>query len=119
MCGHRPEAISTYRMSLPGPGTYTPTITKRKAPAYKIGTEPKVSSQLESKIIPGPGSYNPKSILKGTTPGWKYFRHLIIELDQENVLRFQGIPQVQDPDHISNLAEQVKDLNMISDPELQ
>jgi len=75
MCGHRPSTLSTCTLNCPGPGSYTPQTIKAKAPAFKIGTEPRItnSTKTKTKETPGPATYNPLAkSFRESTPKWKY-----------------------------------------------
>ncbi len=60
----------------PGPGTYLPStsFTKSKSPEYKIGTSKREIVDKETKMKPGPGTYNQDkySAIKPSAPNWVF-----------------------------------------------
>lgn len=56
---------------LPGPGQYSPSISKyEKSPCYRIGTSNRSTFAYSS--TPGPGAYNPNNLKFDNTPSFSY-----------------------------------------------
>ena len=52
---------SKQKVPEPGPGQYSPVsdTLKNKAPAYVLGTGPKMGKMERNTVAPGPGQYSP------------------------------------------------------------
>lgn len=64
--GKHPDNTMREAASVPGPGTYNPSLTDR-APSYRVGTGGR-SDFAHGNEVPGPGSYNPSQRPKSAAP---------------------------------------------------
>lgn len=71
MSFYRP--LSSVPQESPGPGAYQPNLkNKNKSPEYKIGSSKREIVDKETKLKPGPGTYNPDKVdyVKSKAPQW-------------------------------------------------
>jgi len=65
MVSRRPDSAMLIAAKVPGPGTYDSNpVTKKRAPAFRIGSAARSPSPKKQTTVPGPGNYEPKLLDK-------------------------------------------------------